>query len=189
MKAILIAVVVTALLGAVVFYTWGRYDKRDEQTDALPADYKAVTFTISGQPVTLQNGVAEAVTDLGGAAKTMVRYFGNELRHDVDGDGVEDVVFLITQEAGGSGTFFYAVAALKRETGYVGSEALFIGDRIAPQTTEPGEGRQIIINYADRAPGEPMTTSPSHGKSLHLLFDVATLSFGEVVQNFEGEEQ
>ena len=181
-------------LGIIVFLVAGffvlnAYIYNEKQGDGLPRDFKEVTFTVSGEPVTLKNGVAEAVTALGGASKTIIRYFGNEVTHDVDGDGAEDVVFLITQEVGGSGTFFYAVGALKRGDGYVGSQAVLLGDRIAPQTTERGEGRMVVVNYTERAYGEPMTASPSVGKSLWLLLDPKTLQFGEVVQNFEGESR
>ncbi|MBI2109211.1 MAG: hypothetical protein HYT93_03495 [Parcubacteria group bacterium] len=183
-----IVVVLAVLIGG--FYVLNSYIYNEKQGDGLPQDFKEVTFTISGEPVTLKDGVAEAYTALGGDSKTIVRYFGNEVTHDIDGDGAEDVVFLITQETGGSGTFFYAVGALKREEGgYIGSRAVYLGDRIAPQTTERGEGRIVIVNYADRAPGEPMTARPSVGKSLYLLLDPKTLEFGEVVQNFEGESR
>ena len=92
----------------------------------------------------------------GSASKILTRYFGNEIRHDLNGDGREDVVFLLTQETGGSGVFYYAVAALDTEQGYVGSEGLLLGDRIAPQTTEIGTGNIVIVTYADRAPGKAL---------------------------------
>jgi hypothetical protein len=163
--------------------------RNEGQEEVLAQDFKEVTFTISGTPVTLKDGVAEARTALGGESKTVIRYFGNTLTHDIDGDGEEDVFFLITQETGGSGTFFYAVGALQRDGGYIGSQAVYLGDRIAPQTTGPGEGRIVIVNFAERAPGEPMTARPSMGRSLYLLLDPETLEFGEVVQDFEGEER
>jgi hypothetical protein len=138
-----------------------------------PANYKDVAFSISGKPYTL--------------ADTSVKYFGNEVRKDLDGDGEEDVAYLVTHQPGGSGTFYYLVGALKRGKGYVGTQAVLIGDRVAPQSTESGEGRQVIVNYVDRKPTEPMTAQPSVGKSLYLLLDTKTLQFGEVAQNFEGE--
>lgn len=189
MKKILLWAVVALAVLVAGFFALNAYIYQEKQGEGLPQDFREVTFFVSGEPVTLVDGVAEAYTALGGASKTTIRYFGNELEHDVDGDGAGDTVFLITQEAGGSGTFFYAVAALKREEGYVGSHAVYLGDRIAPHTTEAGAGRQIIVNYADRVPGEPMTTAPSVGKSLYLLLDPETLEFGEVVQDFEGESR
>lgn len=188
MKKIFIFLIVLAvLIGG--FFALNSYIYKEKQGEGLPKDFRDITFWVSGEPVTLVNGVAQAQTALGGASITTIRYFGNEVTHDIDGDGVEDVVFLITQETGGSGTFFYVVGALKRDEGYIGTRAVYIGDRIAPQNITKGEGRQIIVNYADRAPGKPFTTPPSIGKSLYLLLDTTNLEFGEVVQNFEGESR
>lgn len=114
-------------------------------------------------------------------------YFGNELKADVDGNGRMDSVFYITNQPGGSGTFYYVVATLDTDKGSISSKPVLVGDRIAPQTINKGTGRIVIVNYADRAPGEPFTVRPSFGKSLYLLLDPKTLQFGEVAQNFEGE--
>lgn len=188
MRKIFIGIVgIAILIGG--FFALNSYIYKEKQGEGLPKDFRDVTFWVSGEPVTLVNGVAQAQTALGGASITTIRYFGNEIIHDIDGDGIDDVVFLITQETGGSGTFFYAVGALKRDSGYTGTHAVYVGDRIAPQNISKGEGRQVIVNYADRAPGEPFTTPPSVGKSLYLLLDPKILEFGEVVQNFEGESR
>ena len=45
----------------------------------------------------------------------------------------------------------------------------------------------IVVNYADRAPGEPFTTQPSVGKSIWLKLDPQSRQWGTVEQNFEGE--
>lgn len=145
------------------------------------------TYKINGQLVTLNDGVAESLLVPGSVTKTITKYFGNEVTHDFDGDGREDTAFLLTQETGGSGTFFYVVVALNKADGYVGSEGLFLGDRIAPQPTNMGNGNVIVVNYAERKTGEPFTTRPSVGKSIWLLLDPKTMQFGEVAQNFEGE--
>ena len=154
---------------------------------APAADYKSIAYRINGMDIRLVAGYAETEIAPGAAAKLITRFFGNELRKDLNGDGREDVAFLLTQTQGGSGTFFYLVAALNTETGYVGSQGLFLGDRIAPQTTESGPGNSIIVNYATRKPSDPMTAQPSVGKSLRLLLDVRTMQFGEATQDFEGE--
>lgn len=146
---------------------------------------KDATYKIEGQAVTLKNGVSEIAVSRGPIIHT--QYFGNEVKHDFDGDGREDVAFILTQQSGGTGTFYYVVAALNTANGYVGSDAVLLGDRIAPQTTEMGKGNTIVVNYADRAQSEPMTTPPSIGKSKWLLLDTKTMQFGEVAQNFEGE--
>jgi heat shock protein HslJ len=168
------------------FYVLNNYIYEEKQAYAAE-NYKDAEYSIDGTRVRLANGVARTEAAPGSASKITTRYFGNEVRADLNADGREDIVFLLTQETGGSGTFYYVVAALNTERGYVGSEALFLGDRIAPQTTEKGKGKIVIVNYADRAPGEPFTVKPSVGKSLWLLLDIQTMQFGEVAQNFEGE--
>ena len=99
----------------------------------------------------------------------------------------------MTQEQGGSGTFFYAVAALNTERGYVGSDGYFLGDRIAPQSTNespnPRHVDVIVVNYADRAPGEPMTAAPSVGKSAYLKIDPEAMQWAVVEPDFEGESR
>lgn len=130
--------------------------------------YLDATYTIDGVPVTLNNGEASAPAAPGSASMAETKYFGNMVTGDLNGDGVPDAAFLLTQSGGGSGTFYYVVAALKTPAGYVGTNAVLLGDRIAPQTTELRPGGELIVNYADRAAGEPMTAKPSVGVSKYL---------------------
>lgn len=124
-------------------------------------------YIIEGKEVTLVNGGSEMEIVPGSASKTITQYFGNNAEGDFNGDNIIDIAFLLTQDSGGSGTFFYVAAALGTEDGYDGTNAIFLGDRIAPQTTEFRNG-EIIVNYADRKSGEPMTASPSVGVSKYF---------------------
>jgi heat shock protein HslJ len=146
-----------------------------------------VSYTVDGHPVRLVGGVAVSEAAPGSASRVVTRYVGNTLLHDLNGDGREDVAGLITQDHGGSGTFYYVVAALQTDSGYVGSHALLLGDRIIPRALTPGPRRSIVVRYADRAPGEPMATPPTRERTLQLLLNERTLQFGEVAQGFEGE--
>ena len=188
-KTLWIAVSVGGAAGAFVVLN----KKEEPAAPAGAADARNATYVIEGVPVTLVDGVAETPAALDSASKVTTRYFGNKLTTDLNGDGREDVVFLITQERGGSGTFYYAVAALNTAQGYVGSDGYLLGDRVAPQTTEVSQNPQqvgvIVVNYADRAPGEPMTARPSAGKSAYLKLDTATMRWGIVVPDFEGESR
>lgn len=169
------------LIAAGIFF-FKKEKTSDIANSPLNAEYK-----IDGRLIKLKNGKSEIESAPGSASKIITSYFGNEVRRDFDGDGREDSIFLLTQETGGSGTFFYVVPALNTATGFVGGEALFLGDRIAPQTTEIGKNDIIIVNYAERKPGESFDVRPSMGKSIWLKLDPKTLQFGEVVQDFEGE--
>lgn len=185
-----VAVVVVLLVGG--FFALNSYIYEEKQATASP-DYKNAEFFIDGKRVQLVNGEAEAEAAPGSASNIVTKYFGNELMTDLDNDGRTDVVFLLTQATGGSGTFYYAVAALNTDRGYVGSDGYLLGDRIAPQTTEvsqnPRHKNVIVVNYADRAAGEPMTTQPSVGKSAYLKLDTSNMMWGIVEPNFEGESR
>lgn len=188
-RAIGFLIVVALIAGWYVL--GGRFSNH---TNKLAAhEYKNASYSIDGHRVQLTDGYAEEEVAPGSASKVVTRYFGNELFTDLNGDGREDVVFLLTQESGGSGTFYYAVAALNTPDGYVGSDGYLLGDRIAPQTTEVSQNPRhvgvVVINYADRAPGEPMTAQPSVGKSAYLKLDTERMQWGIVVPDFEGESR
>lgn len=141
----------------------------DSGTALSVADYKNGTFEIDGKKITLKNGKYEESIP-GSSSKMTVSYFGNEANGDINGDGKEDVSFLLQQNSGGTGTFYYLAVALKTDTGYIGTNAIFLGDRISPQTTEIKNG-SIIVNYADRLPGEPFSTAPSQGVSKYFKIE------------------
>lgn len=184
MKKILPFIILVILIIVGIIYM---NKNSDTVEDISKHDYKNIYYTIDGNEVLLVDGVSEVESAPGSSSKIVTTYFGNEIEKDFNADGREDVAFLVTQNTGGSGTFFYVVGAVNTEDGYIGSQALLLGDRIAPQTTESGPGTSIIVNYLDRAYGEPMTTKPSVSKSIHLILDTNTMQFGEVVQDFEGE--
>lgn len=181
----IIAVLILSAAAYSAYYIYNLQAFKNPQLPETP-DYKNTTYTIEGSQVTLVNG--SSVTPIeNSSASVVTTYFGNELFKDLNDDGRDDVVSLLTQQTGGSGTFYYVVAALNTVSGYVGSHALFLGDRIAPQTTESGPGKQIIVNYAERGLNEPMINQPSIAKSITLILDLPSMMFGEVVVDFEGE--
>jgi hypothetical protein len=136
--------------------------------EILPgAGYKDVTYQIDGRPVTLVNGRSETEAAPGSTTRIITRYFGSDARGDLNGDGKEDAAFLLTQDTGGSGTFYYVVVALRTATGYQGTNAILLGDRIAPQRTII-ENATVVVNYAERGPDEPFSAKPSVGVSKYL---------------------
>lgn len=186
--SVTIGVIATLFIAGIV---WFLLSSNSAMQEFVVTEYRNATYIIAGKPVTLINGHAEIAAAPGSASKISTDYFGNEVMLDLNEDGREDIVFLLTQQTGGSGTFYYVVAALNTTNGYMGSHAVLLGDRIAPQTTElsrnPSHKNVIVVNYADRASGESFAVRPSMGKSMWLKFDPATMQFGEVVQDFEGE--
>lgn len=128
---------------------------------------KDITFTIEWEKITLNNGIAKT-------KQSTTRYFWNEVSGDFNNDGNQDTAFLVTQETGWSGTFYYVVVALKTQNGYISTNAVFLWDRIAPQTSNYMDGK-IIVNYATRSEKDPMTSSPNIGVSKYLKISDHTL--------------
>ncbi|MCE9548863.1 hypothetical protein K8Q98_00460 [Candidatus Nomurabacteria bacterium] len=192
MKKIIIGVITIIVFLIAVFYTFNAYIYNEKQAPAV-TDFKDVEYLIDGASIQLKDGFSEIETAPGAASKITTRYFGNEYMTDLDNDGRKDVVFLLTQDTGGSGVFYYVVAALSTESGYVGSDGYLLGDRIAPQTIEmspnPKHKNVIVVNYADRALEEPMVAQPSINKSAYLKLDIANMMWGIVEPDFEGESR
>ncbi|HXY05704.1 MAG TPA: META domain-containing protein [Burkholderiaceae bacterium] len=153
--------------------------------DNVPAameepDFLNATYTIDDVPVTLKNGVSQVPAAPGSAAQETTRYLDNEVHKDLLGDGQDGIAFLLTRQGGGSGTFYYLVAALKKQGGLVGSHGFLLGDRITPQEVVSGPGRSIVVRYADHAPGVGLALPASVEKSVQLELDPQTLRFREV---------
>jgi len=190
--SIFIVVALAILIGGYYFLN-SSIDEAPEQAEETGqnVDPRNATYTIDGTQVTLTDGLSEQEVVPGSAEKTVTTYFGNEVRTDLNEDGREDIVFLLTQSTGGSGTFFYVVAALNTEDGWSGSQGFMLGDRIAPQTTEmsqnPNHKKVIVVNYVTHSVDQPLSERPSVGKSVWLKLDPTLMAFGEVEQNFEGE--
>ena len=173
----------------IVLVVVGVFIYNKNSTSNTGVGYKNATYRVDGKIVNLVSGLSQEPVVPGSASKITTRYFGNSVEHDFDKDGRNDIAFLLTQQSGGSGTFYYVVVALNKPDGYVGTDATIIGDRITPQTTEVNDRGFIVVNYVDRKPGESFAVQPSLGKSLWFKFDPATGQLGVVVQNFEGESR
>ncbi len=173
MKLTILIVCAVAAVLITSFFLFNHYIYTQEQGPnptpkaAQSADLRNQTYVIEGQSVTLMDGHSQIPAAPGSASMISTEYFGNEAMGDVNGDGKDDIAFLITQSTGGTGTFYYAVVALRTDAGYTMTNAFLIGDRIAPQTTEIHSG-EIYVNFAERRAGEPMSVQPSVGATLML---------------------
>jgi hypothetical protein len=161
---ILLIVVIIFGLAAALFLPVVR------ETSFLPVVFDPLnaTYTIENQHIAFVNGLAQTEVVPGSAAKTVTKVFGVPVNGDLNGDGKPDAALMLTQESGGSGIFFYAAVALNGANGAEGTNAILLGDRVAPQNIEIKNG-QVIANYAERNPGEPMTTQPSVGVSKYMV--------------------
>lgn len=152
------------------------------------------TYKINGQEVILKNGISSVGGATGADSKIVTKYYGNDAKGDFDGDGTEDSAFIVTQNRGGSSTFYYVTALLNKSSGKVAVDGTLLGDRIVPKSISV-EKNNIVVDYVDRKPSENIDTPPSIDKTLELkvgtnldpITKEPVTQFGEVVQNFEGE--
>lgn len=167
-KLLFVLLFLLIVAGAALYWMKGRGEK------LAPLDARNATYLIENKPVTLVNGMSTEPAATGSASQITTQYFGNEARGDLNGDGFDDLALLITQSGGSSGMFFYAVVAINTPNGYRGTNAVLLGDRIAPQSTEIRDG-EVIVNYGDRKPDEPMTAIPSQGVTKYLNIEDGSL--------------
>lgn len=128
------------------------------------------TYTVDGESVTLREGRAVSLAAEGSLLETETRIFGEPIFADINIDGVADAVLFLTQNTGGTGTFFYVVAAIQKDKTFVGTNSVFLGDRIAPQNITVENG-VIMAHYADRKPTDSFATAPSVGMTKFIVFN------------------
>ena len=189
--AALISLSIIAVAAYMIFSAPADVDFDSLDSQPALADHMNTSYLIDGVQVELINGYSEVEITPDSAATKITRYFGNELVMDLDGDADDDIAFILSQETGGSGVFYYAVAALNTDNGYVGSDGYLLGDRIAPQSTDPSPNPRhqnvVVFNYLDRLPDESMITQPSVGQSVYLKLSPETMQWGIVEPDFAGE--
>lgn len=167
------ALALVALLGFLRFDVTGGGDAPDAGDPRSPAGVKNLVVTIDGHSFTMSDGFATRDPAPGSATQHTVRIIGEPAWGDVNRDGYPAAALLIANDPGGSGTFYYAVLAVNDSGTFRATNALLLGDRIAPQTIDFLDGR-FVYNYGARGPGEPMTALPSVQKSLWIRFDKAS---------------
>ncbi len=134
-------------------------------------------FFIEDKNILLDQGKASHPAAPGSAAIVETSIFGAPQYGDLNNDGLADAVLFLKQDSGGTGFFFYAASAIFNGTGWIGSRAIFIGDRIIPESIEIDKGL-IIIRYLDRKPEDPFSAPPTIGKKL-----VMTLEGNDLVES------
>lgn len=138
------------------------------------SDALNTTYIIDGREVKLINGLAENVTPIEGSAKITVKAFGEAVTGDISYDEADDMAIILSYDAGGTGTFYYAVAAINEQGKYFGTNAVFLGDRIVGQNISI-KNKILTVNYTDRLPNEAMTAQPSVAVTRYFKYENSKL--------------
>ena len=169
-KNIIIAAVVLILVVAVWVGSSSKKSMPQVSTGNAPSnsDFLNTTYVIGGQSIPLIAGVSQIPVNLGqGKIATLITKAapGGAVKGDFNGDGTEDAAIFMAQKGNGDGIFYYVVASLQNADKTVsGTDAIFLGDRVAPQNILYSSG-VLAINYVDRKPGEALTVAPSVPKT------------------------
>lgn len=138
------------------------------------ADSLNASYFVDGEVITFVDGRHEREIIAGSSLRETIQVFGVPVAGDLNGDGIEDMAVLLVKNSGGSGTFYYVAVAIQEVGGWRGTNALLLGDRVAPQNVEIRNG-VVIANYAERAPGESFADRPSVGVSKYSIFENGVL--------------
>ena len=164
-KIVLIILVVVLFASAIV-WTITRQIKPEEEI--IVKDPLNMSYIIENEAVELVNGYSEIEIVPGSASKKITQVWKDPFYLDINGDYEKDAVLILTQQTGGSGTFYYLAIAIKEGEKYKGTNAIFLGDRIEPKEITVKED-VIVVNYLDRKDNEAMAESPTVEKIKYIL--------------------
>jgi hypothetical protein len=156
---------VTVLLFTAAIGSWaGAGTAADGVVQTAPDPLNA-TYRMEGQRVALVDGRCESPAAPGSGMKIRTVVWRQPVHGDLDGDGDEDAALVLIHDLGGSGTFYYAGAAINASGRYQGTNTVFLGDRITP-TDIAISNRAVGVKYTDRHPDEPFSTTPTVDRTM-----------------------
>ena len=156
-----------------------------------PADPRNAIYIIEGTPIALIDGTADEPAAAGSSSRVITRIWGEPVLAHLNEDGADDAVLILTHSTGGSGTFYYLVAAIASADGYTGSAGLLLGDRIEPKTIRVRDAK-VSVRFMTRGAGESFADPPTVERTREFLYEGGMHNGGqaqliEVAHDFEGE--
>jgi heat shock protein HslJ len=192
MKKILVVIVAVVVIGVALFVGFGEFKSTvtdeggSDSPDPSVPDIMNLTCSVDGVTFVLEDGRAEIESAPGSAIRNSLAVFGEPAYGDLDNDGDTDAAICLVNDPGGSGTFYYAVLAINDRSAYRATDAMLLGDRIAPQSVEIIDGRPVY-NFSVRKADEPMSAPATVVRQIWIHYDNETGQIGELVKDFEGE--
>lgn len=172
----IVLIILILIIGAFLYYAL-RNNLFTSKTEApqisegsdFNPDPSNATFTFESEPVTLSAGRNERTVAPGSAMTEETVLLDKFAYGDINTDDKKDTALLLVQYGAGSGTFTYVAVFVSGPLTYKGSEAVFIGDRIVPQSISISNGI-VTVTYLDRKSNESMTTEPTVLVSKEFVF-------------------
>ena len=156
------------LIGVGALFTWRNSSEttavnpEPDNGSSFRPDPSSATFNFGEEVVTLSKGENVELgteTDL-----LQVTGYG-----DLNNDNKEDAVVLMARSGGGSGVFIYIAAYVSGPVSYKGTNAIYVGDRVSPQSISV-QGGIATLTYLDREADEPFAAEPTVSTSKRFSY-------------------
>lgn len=170
---VILAIVVVVVIGIKIAYV----------SNSTPKSFAPTTTTVSTQPLLFDFGnqilvvnnqklsfVNGSYTD-----KTYGQHTAS-ISDKTDNPSKTKSAAILTDNPGGSGTFFYVVGVSVNDGKAIYSKPVLLGDRIKIVSMSVDEaGAQangiVTVKYLDRSIGAPMATEPTEEKTVQYAFE------------------
>lgn len=171
---------------AACFFILSGCQQTPQRAAASQADPGYASYRLGPDSVTLVDGIADVPAAPASNSRIRTQILGEPTMADLNRDGIDDAVVILTQQTGGTGTFYYLAAAVATPQGLAGTDGLFLGDRIAIDSVEVIDGR-ITVRYRTRASDESFAEAPSVERVHDIVLAADRQTLAEVARDFEGE--
>ena len=132
-------------------------------TSSFRPDASSAVFSFDEGEVTLSKGRSVSAS---GEETSLLE---EKAHGDINNDGKEDTVVFLARSGGGSGIFIYTAAYVSGPVNYKGTNAVFLGDRVAPQSISIRNGN-ITVTFLDRGPDEAFAAEPTIETTKELVY-------------------
>lgn len=152
-KFLAILIILGMLLGLLIF--------------AIPTSEKAATETPQDNTITGSLNDAEYKFEDDIASEDVLVL--SESTGDLNADGKQDRGVVLSVTGSGTGVFIYVAASVSGPVGYQGSNAVYLGDRVKPESISIKDGI-LTVRYLGRSKDEPFSDEPTVSMSKEFVY-------------------
>ncbi len=163
MKKFVVLILIVGVAYGLYWYKTnsGEVKKVEIAPTVSKPDIANANFLFEGEEVKLRSGKSSTEISEDSAITIETALSGEVVYGDINNDGKNDAVSLATQTGGGSGLFVYLLAYISGNVEYKSLEAVFLGDRISPESLKIDASGNVLISYLDRRESDPMSAEPT----------------------------